>query len=122
MAPGAATTRGRTAWLSAGHYRHRTAAALRGFDDCQSETISMQCQTVKTKDGWRNLGDTLDRSCHESRYRSQDRHVGDVRFAIFMLVILAIACGLTFRSEAAPSPSAHPANIDGSRCAKEPGA
>jgi hypothetical protein len=82
----------------------------------------MQYRTIKTKVGWPDPGDTLERSCHESRCRSRDRHVGDVRFAIFMLVIFAIACGLTFRSEAAPMRPAHRTAIDSSSCAQGSGA
>lgn len=57
---------------------------------------------MQTKECWSTPGHQATGTNHAKRHRARHRHVGDIRFAIAMVFVFALACGLAFRSDAAP--------------------
>lgn len=56
-----------------------------------------------------------------THHRPRHRHVGDLRFAAFMMLIFVMGCCLAFKGEAAPLRHANQVNEGFSECARSVG-
>lgn len=78
----------------------------------------MQRHHAIAKEIWRKPGVLSAEAIGQRHHRARHRHVGDVRFAAFMLLIFFMAFCLTFRGEAAPLRSSNQVGGGVSACAK----
>lgn len=86
-------------------------AVAASLTSIQSELVFMQLRHSIDRECWRHPGEKTAKESYMRRHRARHRHVGDVRFALFVVFMLGLAYGIASRSEAAPVNSPTTANV-----------